>query len=183
MASFRTHISWGIACGALSVFLLVGSAFAPLSWSFFLFLWLMVTLGAILPDMDSDSGIPFHITFGSLSIIAGGLAFFVTYDHAESTVPTTNSSGVVHSTNGPGFGYVFSNRFSISLARFFISIIRSIKQHYKQPAHRVKMKKNSHIRSPKYTDQSLPKTKEFPMTPYHKKNDTGIDKHIDPPAL
>lgn len=79
MASFRTHISFGIACGVLSIFLLMGSALVPPSWSFFVFSWLLVTIGSILPDMDSDSGIPFHVTFGSLSLIAGGLALLVTY--------------------------------------------------------------------------------------------------------
>ncbi|QQS15428.1 MAG: metal-dependent hydrolase [Candidatus Moraniibacteriota bacterium] len=81
MASFRTHISWGIACGVLGVFLLVISMLVPQSWSLFVLLWLMVTIGAILPDMDSDSGIPFHVTFGALSIIAGGLAFLVAYKY------------------------------------------------------------------------------------------------------
>lgn len=77
MASFRTHVSFGVALGVLSVFLLMSVAIAPPSWSFFVLVWLMVTVGAILPDMDSDSGVPFHVTFGSLSLIVGGLVFLV----------------------------------------------------------------------------------------------------------
>ena len=75
MASFRTHISFGIACGVLSVVLLTSFAVVPSSWSFFVLMWLLVTIGAILPDMDSDSGVPFHVTFGSLSLIVGGFVF------------------------------------------------------------------------------------------------------------
>lgn len=82
MANFRTHISFGIAFGVLGVFLLMSSALVPSSWSFFVFIWLMVTIGAILPDMDSDSGVPFHVTFGSLSLIVGGLVYIVAHKHA-----------------------------------------------------------------------------------------------------
>lgn len=75
MASFRTHVTVGIALGATSVFFLLSFALAPASWSFFMLVALFVAIGSILPDMDSDSGVPFHVTFGSLSLVAGGLAF------------------------------------------------------------------------------------------------------------
>ena len=55
--------------------LLTSFAVVPSSWSFFVLVWLLVTIGAILPDMDSDSGVPFHVTFGSLSLIVGGFVF------------------------------------------------------------------------------------------------------------
>ncbi len=74
MASFRTHISFGIACGVLSAIAITSLALVPDSWSFCLLIGLAVTLGAQLPDMDSDSGLPFHITFGSLSLVAAGLS-------------------------------------------------------------------------------------------------------------
>lgn len=75
MASFRTHISFGIAFGVMSVFLMMSFAIVPPAWSFFVLVWLMAVIGAILPDMDSDSGVPFHMTFGSLSLVVGGLVF------------------------------------------------------------------------------------------------------------
>lgn len=81
MASFRTHISFGIALGVLSVFLLASLALAPSGWSYFVLVWLMVTVGAILPDMDSDSGVPFHVTFGSLSLVAGGVVFLAALEN------------------------------------------------------------------------------------------------------
>ena len=74
MASFRTHISFGIACGVLSAFAITSLALVPASWSFSILIGLAVTLGAQLPDMDSDSGLPFHITFGSLSLVAAALS-------------------------------------------------------------------------------------------------------------
>lgn len=77
MASFRTHVSFGIAFGVLGAFSLVGLSTAPEPWSFFCASLFLVSVGAILPDMDSDSGLPFHVTFGSLALIAGGIAFLL----------------------------------------------------------------------------------------------------------
>ncbi len=82
MASFRTHISFGIALGAASVFALVSYAVAPVEWSVFILVALAVIVGAISPDIDSDSGIPYRMTFASLSVIAGGLASIYAYVHA-----------------------------------------------------------------------------------------------------
>lgn len=74
MAGFRTHVSVGIACGVLSALAITSLALVPESWSFAILVGLAVTLGAQLPDMDSDSGLPFHITFGSLSLVAAALS-------------------------------------------------------------------------------------------------------------
>ena len=74
MASFRTHVSFGIAFGILSAFAITSLALVPESWSFSVLIGLAVTLGAQLPDMDSDSGLPFHITFGSLSLVTAALS-------------------------------------------------------------------------------------------------------------
>jgi hypothetical protein len=74
MASFRTHISFGIALSIASVFALASFALVPSEWSLFMLVALAVIVGAILPDMDSDSGVPFHVTFGSLALVAGGVA-------------------------------------------------------------------------------------------------------------
>lgn len=79
MASFRTHISFGIAFGILSGLAIVALALVPEAWSFSILMGLAVTLGAQLPDMDSDSGLPFHITFGSLALVAGALTSWYGY--------------------------------------------------------------------------------------------------------
>lgn len=79
MASFRTHISFGIAFGILSGLAIVTLALVPEAWSFSILVGLAVTFGAQLPDMDSDSGLPFHITFGSLALVAGALTSWYGY--------------------------------------------------------------------------------------------------------
>lgn len=72
MASFRSHISLGIASGILGAFGMLSLAFfdAP---DFLLAVLVAVVLGSVLPDMDSDSGVPFHISFGSFALVASAL--------------------------------------------------------------------------------------------------------------
>ena len=36
-------------------------------------------LGSVLPYMDSDSGIPFHVSFGTLTVVACALVFSSVY--------------------------------------------------------------------------------------------------------
>lgn len=74
MADFRTHVSFGIALGVLGVCGISATAlsFGPGLLGMF---FVAATLGSVLPDIDSDSGVPYHETFGSLSIIAAVLAF------------------------------------------------------------------------------------------------------------
>ncbi|MFA5185446.1 MAG: metal-dependent hydrolase [Patescibacteria group bacterium] len=81
MASFQTHLSFGIALGVASVGLTIFFNLVPADWSFLALLALLAVVGAILPDMDSDSGVPFHVTFGSLAITAGGLGFWYALRH------------------------------------------------------------------------------------------------------
>ena len=76
MANFQTHLSFGVALGATSVVLTMFFGLVPADWSFLALLAISAVIGAILPDMDSDSGIPFHVTFGSLAITAGGLGLW-----------------------------------------------------------------------------------------------------------
>ncbi len=75
MASFTTHISFGIALGVGSIIALASFALVPSGWSLYFLIALAAIVGAIMPDIDSDTGVPFHITFGSLAVVAGGLAF------------------------------------------------------------------------------------------------------------
>lgn len=72
MASFRSHVSLGIASGILGAGALVSMAFldAP---SFLMTVFVAAVLGSVLPDMDSDSGIPFHVSFGSFAVVAAAL--------------------------------------------------------------------------------------------------------------
>lgn len=74
MASFRTHISFGIGLGIVGIIGIITSAMAS-DPSFIIAIFVAATLGSILPDMDSDSSVPFYITFTSLSIVTAVLIF------------------------------------------------------------------------------------------------------------
>lgn len=72
MASFRSHISLGIASGVLGATGLLSLALfgAP---GFFVVVFVAAVLGSVLPDMDSDSGIPYHVSFISFALVAAAL--------------------------------------------------------------------------------------------------------------
>jgi membrane-bound metal-dependent hydrolase YbcI (DUF457 family) len=76
MASFKTHLTFGLALGIASIVLTLFFGLAPADWSLLALIGLMAVVGAILPDIDSDTGVPFHVTFGSLAITAGGLGLW-----------------------------------------------------------------------------------------------------------
>ncbi len=78
MASFRSHISLGIASGILGTFGLVSLALTDAP-SFLSVVMVAVVLGSVLPDMDSDSGIPFHVSFGSFALVAAVLTMISAY--------------------------------------------------------------------------------------------------------
>lgn len=73
MASFRSHVSLGIASGILGAVALVSLAVLDTP-SFVLLMFVSAVLGSVLPDMDSDSGIPFHVSFSSFAVVAASLA-------------------------------------------------------------------------------------------------------------
>ncbi len=78
MASFRAHISLGIASGILGAVGLVTLAFSA-ELGFIAIVFVLAVLGSIMPDMDSDSGVPFHITFGSFATVAAALVGIMLY--------------------------------------------------------------------------------------------------------
>lgn len=82
MASFRAHFSFGILLGIAAVAGIVSFALADEA-SFFIAVFVSAVIGGVMPDMDSDSGVPFHVTFGVLSCIAGSLALL----HVLKTAP------------------------------------------------------------------------------------------------
>ncbi len=78
MASFRTHFSSGIVIGVIGIFGALMFSFAN-GAGFFAALFVVAVTGAIAPDMDSDSGVPFHAVFGSLSAIAASIALWYAF--------------------------------------------------------------------------------------------------------
>ena len=79
MASFQTHLTFGVALGGALVAATVGFSLVDVDASSLLILGLLTVIGALLPDIDSDSGIPFHVTFGALALMTGGIALFFAY--------------------------------------------------------------------------------------------------------
>ncbi|MCC7357133.1 metal-dependent hydrolase [Candidatus Uhrbacteria bacterium] len=75
MASFQTHITFGVSLGVVSAISLIRFAFVPFEWEIPIMVSVSAIIGAILPDMDSDTSLPFHITFGSLALIGSGFGF------------------------------------------------------------------------------------------------------------
>lgn len=82
MASFRAHISLGIASGILGTLALTSLALAD-EPSFMTVVFVAAVLGSILPDMDSDSGVPFHVSFGSFATVAAALVFTSLYQETH----------------------------------------------------------------------------------------------------
>lgn len=74
MADFKTHISFGIALGILGTIGIVSVSLSS-GPGLLLAAFVAATLGSVFPDIDSDSGVPYHVTFGSLALVAGTLVF------------------------------------------------------------------------------------------------------------
>ena len=72
MAMFREHIGWGATVGV--VFMVVAYSHAVASGALLGALFLTVVTGSFLPDVDSDSSMPFYLIYGAMSLGTGGLA-------------------------------------------------------------------------------------------------------------
>ena len=80
MALFREHITVGALTGAVGVVLLY--FYALVTDPILLALLFVVTATAsFLPDVDSDSGVPYHAVFGLFSIGCGAMALYWTLNH------------------------------------------------------------------------------------------------------
>lgn len=75
MALFREHITVGALVAAVGVVLLY--FYAIVTDPLLLALLFFVTVGAsFLPDIDSDSGIPFYLIFGTFTLACAGIALY-----------------------------------------------------------------------------------------------------------
>jgi len=77
MAMFREHIAIG---AIISMVVVVGVNFYALVTDPWLLLTLFVvtTIGSFLPDVDSDSGMPFYLVFGTMTLAATGVVLLYT---------------------------------------------------------------------------------------------------------
>lgn len=85
MASFRSHISLGIASGVLAAIGLISIVASDAS-SFLIAVFVAAVLGSVLPDVDSDSGIPFHVSFASFSVVAASLVGSSVYQESPENL-------------------------------------------------------------------------------------------------
>lgn len=74
---FREHVTAG---AALSMLVVVAVYFYALVTDpiLLLFLFVITTLGSFLPDVDSDSGIPFYLVYGTMTLAATGVVILYT---------------------------------------------------------------------------------------------------------
>jgi len=77
-------------------------SFTPFSWGTAALFFLLASVGAILPDMDSDSGVPFHLTFGVLALLASSASAW----YAWSRAPGDYQSVVVYALSALFFVWV-----------------------------------------------------------------------------
>ena len=80
MALFREHVSVGALAGAIGVTLLYFYALVTDPW-LLLLLFLVTTVSSFLPDLDSDSGIPFYTVFGLFTLACTSWALYYTLSH------------------------------------------------------------------------------------------------------
>ncbi len=74
MADFRTHAAFGAGLG-VGLAVIAGALGLVSGPTLLAPVFLVAALGAMAPDIDSDSGVPFHVTFGMLSLVSAGFTF------------------------------------------------------------------------------------------------------------
>jgi membrane-bound metal-dependent hydrolase YbcI (DUF457 family) len=77
MALFRQHISLGAILAIIGVIVLYFYAVTTDPFELAAVFGLC-TLGSLIPDVDSDSGLPFYLMFGTLTVAFGGAALYMT---------------------------------------------------------------------------------------------------------
>lgn len=73
MAMFREHIGWGAVVAVFFVVCVYVYALAT-DPALLALLFLTAVVGSFLPDVDSDSSMPFYLVFGAVTVGAGGVA-------------------------------------------------------------------------------------------------------------
>jgi len=85
MALFRDHITVGALVAAVGVVLLYFYAIVtdPL---LLVILFAVSIIGSFLPDLDSDTGVPFYVLFGIFTLTCGGVVLYYVLSYPpEST--------------------------------------------------------------------------------------------------
>ena len=80
MATFRTHITAGLVVGYLIGIVMVVMQWVELQMTPLL-MFMASVIGSFLPDVDSDSGMPFRIVFDLFAFTGGCLVFYGCLQH------------------------------------------------------------------------------------------------------
>ncbi len=85
MAGFKTHVTVGTFTG---FFLAIVSYIAEWVTSFGLVsaIFFATMAGSFLPDLDSDTGLPYQIIFGLYALLIAGLTFYLFYNISNGNV-------------------------------------------------------------------------------------------------
>jgi len=85
VASFRQHITFGALIGVIGTTLLYFYAFVtdPLLLGL---LFIVTTIASFLPDLDSDSGFPFYLLFGTFTLLCTGISLLYVLQHYSSNL-------------------------------------------------------------------------------------------------
>jgi membrane-bound metal-dependent hydrolase YbcI (DUF457 family) len=84
MPAYKTHISFGVISGLAIGWLIIGYKFV-LDKGLFFPLVLVLILGSILPDLDSDEGKPMKITLETFSFLCLGIYYLSWLDSPQDS--------------------------------------------------------------------------------------------------
>ncbi len=85
MACFRVHISLGAVVAVVGVVLAYYYAFTT-DWRLLSWLFVVTVFASFLPDIDSDSGLPYHLIFGTFTVAVGGIALLYTINSGTDNI-------------------------------------------------------------------------------------------------
>ncbi len=85
MAGYKAHFAFGVLTAAC-----VAVALLVISWvslKVMPVVFLLAVIGSMLPDLDSDTGVPVRLLFGTLAVATIGLALFYVMNNTATSWP------------------------------------------------------------------------------------------------
>jgi len=85
MAGYKAHFAFGVLTAAC-----VAVAMLVISWVSLMVMpvvFLLAVIGSMLPDLDSDTGMPVRLLFGTLAVATFGLALFYVMNNTATSWP------------------------------------------------------------------------------------------------
>lgn len=85
MACFRTHISVGAVIAMVGVVLAYYYAFTS-DWRLLAWLFVATVFASFLPDIDSDSSLPYRLIFGAFTVSVSGIVLLYTINSGTKNI-------------------------------------------------------------------------------------------------